>query len=120
MSDKTNSGFCTDCGIKIPDFNAIVGDRCPFCGSKGIPCGDDEQVTISVNWHELHILTVWAENWAHHHPNKTETDMRTTVNAIAHRLEKQFPDKHKLTLAGELSDMKREYPNLETNVPGVE
>ena len=33
-----------------------------------------------------------------------------TIYGIVHDLEKQFPDKHKLTLAGEFNEIKKEFP----------
>jgi len=110
MSD---SGFCTDCGVKIDSFENL--NNCPLCGTDSIPCADENQVNISINWHELHILVVWAEQFA------KNSAMKTTVWSIAHRIEKQHPEKHLITLAGEMSQLKREFPNAEiSGVAGVE
>ena len=40
-------GFCTTCSHKIESWDNLV--CCPNCGSKGIPCGNENQVTISIN-----------------------------------------------------------------------
>lgn len=110
-----DSGFCTACGIKIDSFENLNTDSCPFCGSESIPCADENQVDISINWHELHILVVWAEQFA------KDDRMKSTVWSIAHRIEKQFPEKHLLTLAGEMSQLKREFPEAEiSGIAGVE
>jgi hypothetical protein len=110
-----DSGFCTDCGVKIESFESLNTNNCPLCGSTSIPCADNNQVNISINWHELHVLTVWAEQFA------KDAEMKTTVWSIAHRIEKQYPEKHLLTLAGEMSQLKREFPNAEINgIAGVE
>lgn len=114
MTDEKNGGFCMSCGLRIESFEGL--SVCPHCESTDIPAGDSQQVTVSVNWHELHILCVWAEN----HANKSDGKLTSIVYGIAHRLENQYPEKHKLTLAGEVSLLKRKYPELETNIPGVE
>lgn len=113
-----DSGFCLSCGTKIESFEKLSSNCCPFCGSKSIPCADNNQVTISVNWHELHILVVWAENYAR--GLKDNPNALHDIWSIAHRLENQQPSKNKLTLTGEISDLKRIYPKLKTNLPGVE
>ncbi len=97
----SNSGFCTDCGARIASFDGL--DGCPVCGSKGVPCGDDNQVTVSVNWHELHVLCVWAENWQRH------ANLGRVVYAIAARLKAQHPERNALTLAGELGEIAKQY-----------
>ena len=110
-----DSGFCTDCGVKIVSFENLNTSNCPLCGSESTPCADENQVSASINWHELHILIVWAEQFA-----KT-SEMKRTVWSIAHRIEKQYPDKHLLTIAGEMSQLKREFPEAKINgVAGVE
>jgi hypothetical protein len=114
---KMCEGFCTDCGYEIESFEGL--SECPFCGTTHAPCSNKEQVNISVNWHELRILAIWAENWASLHKDDDST-MLNCIWGISHRVEKQFPGKPKLTLAGELSDLKREYPTLETNILGIE
>lgn len=108
-----SEGFCLDCGTEIESFEGL--SACPFCGTTGSPASHKEQVNVSINWFELRILCIWAERWA----NEKNIDVHT-VYGIAHRLEKQFPNMTKLTLAGEISDLKRDFPDLETNIPGVE
>ena len=110
-----DSGFCTDCGAKIDSFENLNASSCPLCGSESIPCANENQVNISINWHELHVLIVWAEQFA------KDSNMKTTVWSIAHRIEKQFPHKHLLTLAGEMSQLKRKFPNAKIDgITGIE
>jgi predicted nucleic acid-binding Zn-ribbon protein len=90
-------GFCTDCGARVESFEGLKG--CPSCGTSNIPCLGDEQVNVSVNWHELHVLCVWAENW------QRQNQLGRTVYAIAKRLHDQHPDRGPLTLAGELGEI---------------
>lgn len=98
------SGFCTECRFKIPSFDGL--DKCPNCGTKGIPCKDTEQVTISINWHELHILFVWAENWGR------KINKAGLIYGISHDIEKQFPEKHQLTMMGEVNQLKKDFPDM--------
>ena len=112
-------GFCTRCGFKVEDFEGLT--ECPQCGDSHPPCDDKDQVTISINWHELHILGVWAEARANEldekYPGSSEV-----VYSIMSRVESQFPDRHSLTLAHEIGLLKKDprVKNLETNVPNVD
>lgn len=98
---RGDGGFCTTCGHRVGSFEGLKA--CPACGSAGIHCADANQVDVNVNWHELHILCVWAENFARQH------DLQTTVFTIARRLQAQHPDRHPLTLAGELGDLAKQH-----------
>jgi hypothetical protein len=117
MSNDKWSGFCTDCGVRIEMDESTNLSACPMCGSTGIPCGDENQVTVSINWHELHVLCVWAERWG-----LEKVGGAGTVYAIARRLQQQHSDRPALTFAGEVNELKREYGagNVETNVKGIE
>lgn len=95
------SGFCTECGVHIASFDGL--SECPKCKTRGIPCDDADQVTVSINWHELHILCVWAENY-----QRARLSQRT-VYAIASRLEAQHPTRTPLTLARELGVLAKDY-----------
>lgn len=95
-------GFCTECRFKIEDFQSLK--CCQNCGTSSIPCSNKDQVNISINWHELHLLFVWAEHYA-----KT-IERGGIVFGIAHAVEAQFPEKHKLTMSGEVNEMKKKYP----------
>jgi hypothetical protein len=92
-------GFCTECGHRVATFEEL--NACPACKTEGLPCSDADQVNVSINWHELHILCVWAEYWQRQH------DLGRVVYAIAKRLQAQFPDRPPLTLAAELGELAR-------------
>lgn len=93
------SGFCTDCRFRVESFEGLM--KCPNCGTKSSPCNDANQVTVSINWHELYLLCVWAENWGR------QIKEAGIVYGIAQALEEQHPERHPLTLAGEINDMQR-------------
>lgn len=108
------SGFCTECGERIASFEGL--SSCPFCGTRGVPCEDKDQVLVSANWHELRILVIWAENWSREH------DLGKTVASIARRLEDQHPDRAlqlPLTFAGELRQIADRYPGTTTSDPNL-
>lgn len=104
MTDRNEKVWCADCGGRFTEEETANKWGCPSCGSQGVPCGTDQDVTVEVNWHELRILTIWAENHAH----RCETEnpkMPRTVMAIARRLQQQHPTLTPLTLAAEIAEL---------------
>ena len=77
---------------------------CPSCGSKGIPCNIEDDVSVKLNWHELRILCCWAERWALN-IEKEATSATVTLDCIVQRLQKQHPTKTPLTVRGEVSQL---------------
>lgn len=109
---------CTICGKEFSDDEIPEGTcGCPNCGTKSLPCSIADDVSIKINWHELRILTIWAENWARQidREEKKEEKNLLCIMTIAERLQKQFPDKVKLTLFGEIRELRKDY-NIETNI----
>ena len=101
-------------GKELKDF-----DRCPKCGNTGIPCSPKEDVIIKINWHELRILVIWAENWANKIDKDCATKPAVTIVCIARRVQNQYPDKTPLTLTGEIQQLRNDktLSNIETNIP---
>jgi len=110
-----DSGFCTSCGFKVESFEGLA--KCPQCDSRGTPCLDKEQVNISINWHELRILCMWAERWG----NK-ECGGAGLIYNIAQRIQRQHPEfETPLTLAEEIQNLPKKLGcKVQTNIPGVE
>jgi hypothetical protein len=82
--------------------------------------GLDKYIVTNINWHELRILTIWAENWAKYIDDKESSNpnhknMPLTIMIIAERLQKQFPNKVKLTLFSEIRELRKSF-NLETDI----
>ena len=96
--------WCTYCGKRFTqeevNENGKVG-KCTACNSPGVPCWTENDVTIEINWHELHLLCVWAENWQ----TQCNDIKERTVTAIAHRIQLQHPEKYKLTLSEEIHSL---------------
>lgn len=104
---------CLICNKEYTAEQMKTATCCPNCGYDGPPCDPQQDVTVHLNWHELRILAIWAENWAHH------TDANEdAVYAITHRLEKQFPKEIPLTMVGELSYLRKCGWDIQTNHPG--
>lgn len=129
MSDaRKETMWCIDCGARFTD-EEIKGWGCPTCGSQGVPCGTDQDVTVEINWHELRVLVIWAENYAasckrNAGADRSSEKMPLTVSAIARRLQRQHPDLTPLTLAEEIAALPAAldkvgigHGTMETNVP---
>lgn len=119
-----HAGFCTLCSAKIETFDGL--SACPKCGTTGKPCGYDDQVSISINYHELRVLCMWSENWADRHATKEnatleDKGMADTVKAIAERIRKQLPEgKRCITMRDEFGELTKAFPNFTTNHPADE
>jgi hypothetical protein len=101
VTDAKGVGFCTECAAHIESWEGLTA--CPRCGTTNVPCANENQVTVTVNWHELHLLCVWAENY------QRAQGLGSTIYAIAKRLHAQHPERDPLTLAGELGEMAKKY-----------
>lgn len=107
---------CTICASEFTWDELDNISSCPKCGTMSIPCNMKDDVSININWHELRILTIWAENWAKQcneqdklsRPNEP-FGMPYTVMSICGRLQKQFPEKTKLTLFSEVRELREKY-----------
>ena len=123
MSERKEVMWCTVCGARFAQ-EEIKGWGCPKCGNQGIPCGCDGDVRVEINWHELHILTVWAENWAQQSarrdpPDPQAKDMPKVIAAIARRLSQQHPTMPQLTLSGEIAELPVKLQEMGMGATGV-
>lgn len=120
MSDQA-AAWCVRCGGRYTAEEIEGAEKCPGCGSTGVPCDPQRDVWVQINWHELRILGIWAGNWADRVAESGEdrTDARATVTAITRRLEAQHPEiKSPLTMQGEVRLLKEAFPGgVESNVP---
>lgn len=83
---------------------------CPACGDeRGIPADTNDRVAISITWHELRVLVMWAEFWATSSDDDAHRSMRKVVYGISDALQLQHLDKPALTFAGEIADLKEEF-----------
>lgn len=88
----------------IEETNATV---CPGCGTPTLPLNTNQDVNIKINWHELRILTIWAQNFQDQVLNKDpEQTPIKCIEFIVQELEKQKPkDFPALSIMGELQDV---------------
>lgn len=101
MSDATVR--CTVCRSEFTDAEVAGARSCPTCNRASVPMAISDDVEIKVNWHELRILGMWAENWAIHNDDAI---MVQTVRVITSLIHQQFPGRLSLTLSGELRDLR--------------
>lgn len=103
---------CIHCRSEFTKAEIENISACPTCGTRTPPCSVSDDVDLKINWHELRILTMWAERWAQR-IGQEYPDTLQTLKAITRSLEKQYPLNNKLTLTGELKELKQEYPEIE-------
>jgi predicted RNA-binding Zn-ribbon protein involved in translation (DUF1610 family) len=110
VSERNETQWCTTCGARFTAEEVEGVSACPKCGDKGTPCDTANDVSVHVNWHELRVLGIWAENWAQHctktEPRDHPSGLLHVVHAITRRLQRQFPDKTPLTLSGEIMQVR--------------
>lgn len=106
---------CTRCATEFSEADIEGANGCPKCGAKGVPMLIKNDVTIRVNWHELRILGIWADNWAGACDEREPEggDAKLTVAAILRRIQAQHPERDPLTLLGELQQLQESYPEME-------
>jgi predicted RNA-binding Zn-ribbon protein involved in translation (DUF1610 family) len=121
LMDRKEVMWCVDCGARFTN-EEIKGWGCPKCGNQGVPCDTEKDTTVEINWHELHILVVWAENWAQNRrasSTKDDQKMPITVSAIARRLQAQKPAFGPLTLSGEIASLPADLANAGIKVSAM-
>ncbi len=96
---------CTDCRAEFRDADIQGKSACPVCGCRTVPMSIAEDVSLRINWHELRILTIWAESWARHHAT-AHPEMGVTLRAVVEGLEGQRPEGYApLSLVGEINGL---------------
>ena len=109
---------CIDCSSEFSDSEIEGAFACPSCGGKNVPMATSDDVTIKINWHELRVLGIFAENWARK-INEDDPEGKgrhpMTIMCIAERLQKQYPDKTPLTLFSEIRELRKDY-EIDTDI----
>lgn len=116
--------LCLACNKEIDPQDPRISDSshpyygaCPECGERGIPADLAERLTISITWHELRVLCIWAERWAGKAPESERAFMLRTVYGIADRIQMQHLDqKVGLTFRSELAELSGMGLKYEQNV----
>lgn len=107
---------CTVCRNEYTEDEIKGKTSCPGCNTRSIACDTANDVTIKINWHELRILCMWAENWARQTEKSGNPNGPVLVSSIAGAIKQQHPERTPLTLAGEIRNIQKEHPDLETNI----
>lgn len=113
---ETVTGFCIQCGHHFDTFDGLT--QCPNCGTSDPPCMDTYQVNISINWHELAVLCIWAERWGHE-----KVGGAGVVYSITERIRKQHPEmaiQSPLTLSGQINQARDAGHSIQTNIKGMD
>ena len=76
---------------------------CPSCGTHAVPISSDDDVTVKINWHEIRVLGIWAENYIGQVQGEAGAQGQATIRAIARRIRAQFPERSPVTLSGEVA-----------------
>lgn len=107
---------CVRCRGEFTEAQITGKNACPGCGNAGAPMSPDEDVTVAINWFELRILCIWAEQWANATKARGQdtTDMLGCVFGIAKALQEQHPTRTPLTLSGEVAQLREQYPGMVT------
>lgn len=111
FDDPTIVARCIKCSSEFTERQLEDAYACPSCGSKSIPMSPQDDVTVKINWHELRIFTIWAENWARQCDKNAEDkpnheNMLMTIMTIAQRLQRQYSNKTPLTLFSEIRELR--------------
>lgn len=103
MSGAAKTTRCTICRSEFTDAEIEGASACPVCNRTSVPERIADDVTVKVNWHELRILGMWAENWA---MRNDDAEMARTVRIITSLLHQQYPEKPPLTMSEEMRDLR--------------
>lgn len=101
---------CTHCSTEFSEEELTNAQECPTCGTTGTPCLLEDDVMLKINWHELRILGIWADNYAR--AVNLEDSSRKVISAILSRCERQFPDRTPLTIGGEVRKLQEIHPEI--------
>ncbi len=104
---------CTACRVIVEDSPQL--SCCPNCKTTDLPQYIENDIPIVINTHDLHILFVWAENWARQiDGDKPDTKHSRLIDKLSRLVEAQMPaDKWKpLTLTRELRDLRENMLNV--------
>ncbi len=109
---RNKSIRCTACRAIIEDKGQQLS-CCPHCKSTNTPQYVENDIPIIINTHDLHILFVWAENWARQiDKDLTEPKHAKLIDTLSQLVEAQMPSGKwmPLTLTRELRDLRENFP----------
>lgn len=108
---------CLLCRTEFTEQELHGATACPTCGTTGVPSAIAEDVQISINWHELRVLVIWAENWEtqlHRNGQASPGNKPGVIAAIAKEMMRFRPEgAAPLRLFDEIRELQNEYPDAE-------
>lgn len=103
---------CLLCESEFSDEEIKGVTSCPKCGTRSIPCNIKNDIQVKINKHELHILLVWADNYANCADNQSENldnpsyeSLQKTIKVISRRLNEQIKEEKIMTLSEEIKEL---------------
>lgn len=85
---------CTICRTETAE-GAIPVDAtcCPKCGTVSLPQYTDLDVNVTINWHELRILCMWAKNYESQlHKKYPDMERVSVIDIFTNLLSKYRPN----------------------------
>ena len=95
------------CNIfKILDLDPD-SDKCPFCSTSVKPQLPSEDITLTINWQDLRILSNWALLWANEHLSD-DKEATSRIQSILDILRQVRPfNSAYLTVDEEIEELRR-------------
>lgn len=110
MADALKTTRCVTCREEFTEGQINGAQACPNCGDTGNPMAIAQDVTISINWHELRILCLWADNWARTAQGMSDQSRRALASIIRTLMQFRPTSAPALTLFGEISELQNTFP----------
>jgi hypothetical protein len=79
---------CVLCRLNY--FTPTPESCCPHCGFSGYPMDPAQDIKAAINWHELRVLTIWAEMYVMEQ-EELFPGFKNILAAIVKPLQEQFP-----------------------------
>lgn len=100
--------LCLVCRKEFTEEETKTATCCPNCKSTSVPADPREKATITLTYHELRILCIWASNWA----IKTgEVKNNIVIESIINNIHQQDDKIPALSLREEFTGILKEFPD---------
>lgn len=114
MTEVVKPIECLHCGTRFSEAEISGAYACPGCGSESVPVDRRLDTQITINPHELRILTIWADNYASEHFRGKPG--HHSLKRLLDRLRAQV--KAPLTMGDEMKDLAAHFETKVTMTDG--